>query len=1654
MKKFGTFGGVFTPSILTILGVIMYLRMGWVIGNAGTLAITLGIILIAHIVSISTGLSISSIATDKKIKSGGVYFILSRSLGFPIGGAIGLTLYLATALSISLYLIGFAESLLVVMQDWLNIEEVSTNHLRIVGTVALLVIVIIAYISTSFAIKTQYIILGTIALSLISIFLGTSEGKGFDFSHADLANAPSFAIIFGVFFPAVTGFTAGVAMSGDLKDPTKSIPWGTMLAIFVGLIIYTGLSVFIFYKIPGAELQQNNNALVEFSWIPQLVIAGIWGATLSSALGGILGGPRILQSMSIDKITPKIFGKGVGAGNEPRNALILTFALAEMGILIGELNVIAGIVAMFYMAAYMVINLSCFLEKWASPDFRPKFKINILIPLIGTITIFLLMIQLNLIATLLSVIIMGLIFIMLTRKQLELSSGNVWSSVWSSVVKLGLKNLDQKPKNKRHWEPNILLFSGGTEARPHLLRFSKAISGKGGMVSNFDLIENPLAKTLFPKHEQAQTNDDLKNDTIFHRKQECKNLFVGIEAIASTYGFSGIEPNTILMGWARNTKDPIWFAKLNQKLNDLDYNTLYLDYDKTKGFGSFSKIDIWWNNNSNVGDLTLQIAKRVLLSSDWNNAEIRIMYLNNNHKKNVIENLIRKQLASLRIDFPFQVLNNEIEKKSFYEVIQKHSYDTDLILLEIPTMKKGAEASFVQQTNDFLGQMGTTLLVRASESFSTKSKDRLELENIYHQQHSTLEVKSKTVATLQLTGNSKLDEEVQGIDIKINEINNTTSKAIFTAISDVYSSFFTLLKGKLEEDTQMSAISFLEIKQNLVEDIISNKRFSEVSEIIKESIKQHLDSVKKVIDSAPKIIDRSYTADELISNENDSKEVGKAKEKFRKKRREKLHFLKTVESFFENEYMENLAEQLLFIGVYGAAINSCFINWTGRFSTSNTIDLKAFGKDLEGTYEKLSTHYLTNLNGTSRQMCNSILLASNSINEDGIALLAERKIKRKNRKASSTFINTYSNTWIYNHQALTNQMLLHVQLNVLKIKTTKSIKSTTQSIDKTLFSNTLKIIEKCQAKLDSITVEEINKYENELFHISNQVNADTLLKTIQAGIVLDVVQIQDSIDVLSHDELTNFESKQTEIAPKALNARKITKGLIENEIISNVYDLYQQSINEARTENTKLENALELLKFTLINTSDKKGILDEILKKTHTQFTEATEKIKILQLRQDSEIKELFATLNSLLKAETVSKRADDYDVAFQKKLGSKRLSLFIKNKTEIYVNRLDNFILKTRDKLAKSDSQYRAKPLQNQHSKFADFSDKVSLTKTLAKQLPFYYNQLFTGKHSAPKVPLKNRLTELLEVEKAVNRFNEGKSGAILFTGDHLSGKTYLMQNAVNVYLPKNVIRVSAPLSGALSGTEILDNALAVATGYEGDSISIMKQIKKKSTIVFEDLELWWTRCNSGSVNLNQIVDLIKLFGSKHIFVLDCNTIFFQHIRQYIKIEDHLLATINTTPLSISEIKESILSRHRTGGMSFVWQSKTENKLSTQQINKLFSKITSYTEGNIGMAFYMWLGNITHINKTELHFDNFEKLQLPAILNAEWENMLVLILMHKQITVRRLKQVYHTDSEANVMANLQSLIRAGLVLKTASGNYTISPFLISYLTKYLQNKI
>jgi len=273
-NKFGAFKGVFTPSILTILGVIMYLRLPWIVGQAGLWA-TLGIILVAHIISATTGLSVASIATDKKVETGGTYYMISRSLGLPIGGTLGLALFVGLSFSVSLYIIGFSETLLTAFG-----YEVTINTIRIAGVITLLVVTIITFISTNLALKTQFVILAVLILSVASILLGKHDLAPKTPLSGMASNALPWIALFAIFFPAVTGFEAGVSMSGDLANPKKAIPRGTITAIVVGLVVYIGLAFFFSHTVERDSLVNDPAVLLNISLYSPLVLAGIWGATL------------------------------------------------------------------------------------------------------------------------------------------------------------------------------------------------------------------------------------------------------------------------------------------------------------------------------------------------------------------------------------------------------------------------------------------------------------------------------------------------------------------------------------------------------------------------------------------------------------------------------------------------------------------------------------------------------------------------------------------------------------------------------------------------------------------------------------------------------------------------------------------------------------------------------------------------------------------------------------------------------------------------------------------------------------------------------------------------------------------------------------------------------------------------------------------------------------------------------------------------------------------------------------------------------------------------------------------------------------------------------------------------------------------------------
>ncbi len=1657
--KFGTFGGVYTPSILTILGVIMYLRLGWVVGNAGTLTAVFTIILMAHVVSITTGLSVSSIATDKKIKAGGIYYLLSRSLGFPIGGAIGLTLFVATALSIALYLIGFGESALFVLKDTIGIEEIGINHLRIVGSLALLIIVTIAFISTSIAIKTQYFILGAIVLSLVSIFMGTSEGKGFDFSEVPTGEV-NFAVLFGIFFPAVTGFTAGVAMSGDLKDPKKSIPWGTMLAVATGLVVYLGLAAFIYYSIPAAELQSNNNALVEFGWVPQFVIAGIWGATLSSALGGILGAPRILQAMSLDHITPKIFAKGKGKENEPRNALILTFVLAEAGILIGELDVIAEVVAMFYLAAYLFINLSGFLEQWASPDFRPTFKINIFVPLLGTIVTLLLMIQLNLVATIASVVIILLIFLWLTRKQLELQSGDVWQNVWSSIVKTGLKNLNKGDVHKRNWEPNILLFSGATKVRPYLLEFSTSIAGRNGMISNFDLIEDKTAQVLFPKQKQSILGENPTDDAIFYRRKTCRNIYEGIETIASTYGFSGVEPNTVLMGWARNTRHPKAFSKMTNVLHQLDYNVLFLDYDKKRGFGQKHRIDVWWRDLSQVSYFTVQLVKLMNASPDWAAAEVRFLYFDNeNNEKAVLEKEMHKRVSELRNSVEIKVVNNPLKDKPFYEVVKANSFEADLIIMDLPELGNGKVKDFVEQTNELLDVLGTTLIVKASSNFYEESAFNSALEKKYASSPSPkLEDAAGPESSILLgaCNYGPLDEPISDLDEHLHQSNQQLGNEIYSKYAEVLGTCIELLKEGAEvADIHKKAVS-------LIEDVRDN-RLAKVANKLSRAVNLHFWNLGDFIERLPVKIVRAYTDEELKPRFGDGEEVlkfKKSKRRFPFKPKSNI-FLKTaVRTHFQNTYPAPFEQVLQTFGRSAVLFNSILLEWSSSIGEANspaelTAQLEQLQAQIEVALSGERKRFVQELDVLGRKFCNNVIKKVDRLNNEMLPLLETKKRRASFVRAVKSAIEQYPGQWQQNAVYLNNQLLLNLHLQELKKGVWPVILRTKEDIVEKMLAPSSKLLASIHGDIGGLEDTGIEELGNKLIEVGAAMNIDEAVKDLMLEIGRQVAISCKETEVIPLRQMEDFEKVQMEIVAEKIDVKKVTEYLLDNEIVAGLKSSFQTGFNEIKSELLKVENALRLLKYSQSSSqSDNSLLLGEVKERVGNQLNESRQQLEKIGIRLEQQTEKTADLLDNLLTDETIIGRAGLMDGIIRKERARSNLNRFagsISGFIENANNRIDNSIIKLRDLWAISGHQYRTKALQNPHAKLASFVDKVALQPNVEKQVPFFYNQLFTGKHSAPSKPLENRPVELAAAERAVNRFKNGSSGAVLFTGEPLSGLSYLLENVTNTLVRKKVIFIKPPSRHNRKPEKLIHEALVFSTGLHEGTAVILNKLPAGSVLVFEDLELWWTRRKGGSNFIVYINDLIAQFGHRILFLLSCNIYFYHHIRQHTDLDANLLDTIMINPLSTQEVKTVLLKRHGSGGMVYFWKGKPEQSLGIREQNKLFKRLTAASEGNIGMALYLWLGNVAATEENNLQLGGVELGDLPPVLSADWETMLLQVLLHKKLTFRRLNSIYESQKEEKTKAVLDSLLRTKILVETAGKTIKINPYVLPYLIKYFR---
>ena len=718
---FGTFQGVFTPSILTIIGVVMYLRFGWVLGSVG-LVPTLVIVTLSSAITFLTGLSISALATNMKMGGGGAYYMISRSFGVEVGAAAGLPLYLSQAIGIAFYVVGFTEAFVHA------VPAVAGWDPRLVGLATLGGMALMATLSASVALKSQYLVMAAIVLSLVSFFLGSSPSEGVDPASVT-AESPGFWHVLAVFFPAVTGILSGVGMSGDLKDPAKSIPRGTIAAVLTGWAVYMAVPIALHLLVSDrATLLTDPLVMQKCARIPWLILAGVWAASLSSALGGLLAAPRTLQALARDRVVPRFLGKGFGESDDPRRASALTFLIAAAGVWLGDINALAPVLTIFNLTAYALLNLSSGLEETlASPAWRPAFRVRAPLSFLGFAGCAGMMFMISPGATIIAAAVTFVIWWLMTKREMSARWGDMRTGLHVFLAHIALRGLARSRADDTHgWRPNLLVLSGAPERRPRVVELASTLAGRQGLATYAAVV----ADEAWRGGKAAELADSMRQHLARRgidgqvRVQPGQSAWEGIRELVRTYGYGPLEPNTVLLGGVPGED----FASLLLLAAERMKNAVVLRSDSGALFPDDrpARIDVWWRGKSENASFMLAMAVLLQRSRPGRRAAIRLCHLASPDGVSAAEarNRLVRFLAESRVRAEAVVVEGGGDP---FERIAEASAGSSVVLLGLRPNREGeTAASYAEYFDAVLA--GTAALPQA---IFVRVAERLPFKDIF-----------------------------------------------------------------------------------------------------------------------------------------------------------------------------------------------------------------------------------------------------------------------------------------------------------------------------------------------------------------------------------------------------------------------------------------------------------------------------------------------------------------------------------------------------------------------------------------------------------------------------------------------------------------------------------------------------------------------------------------------------------------------------------------------------------------------------------------------------------------------------------------------------------------------------------------------------------
>lgn len=580
-RRFGT-APVYFTAVSTILGAILFLRFGFAVGTLGFWGALL-LIILGHAVTVPTALAISELATNKRVEGGGEYFIISRSFGLNIGATIGIALFLSQAISVAFYIIAFTEAFEFIFNYAASRLSLVLPRQVISLPVTVILGLVILRKGSNTGVKMLYAVIAVLFLTLLLFFLGKPVEGSMAPGHLpvrDIRNMGDLYLVFAICFPAFTGMTAGVGLSGDLRNPARSIPVGTILATVTGMIVYILVILKLAVSASPEDMLEDQLIMGKIAIGGAVIVPlGLAASTLSSALGSVLVAPRTLQALANDASFPSMrINRWLAASRsrdgEPANATRVTLLIAIVFVALGNVNAVAEIITMFYLVTYGSLCLISFLNHFgASPSYRPSFRSRWYLSLLGFIVAVLVMFRINTLYALTSTLLIVLIYSYINRYHrnrtgLESLFANTLFQI-SRNLQVYLQKSESKRKEKE-WRPGVICISKYSFKRERAFRLLNWLSYSYGFGTYLHRIDGYYSRATSQQasEELAKLIElyDTSHNHVYVDTIISPSYTSAIVQAIQVPGISGMENNMVLFEYDKENPENLGEIIENMRL--------------------------------------------------------------------------------------------------------------------------------------------------------------------------------------------------------------------------------------------------------------------------------------------------------------------------------------------------------------------------------------------------------------------------------------------------------------------------------------------------------------------------------------------------------------------------------------------------------------------------------------------------------------------------------------------------------------------------------------------------------------------------------------------------------------------------------------------------------------------------------------------------------------------------------------------------------------------------------------------------------------------------------------------------------------------------------------------------------------------------------